>query len=81
MRVRVWGPRGPCGSVAKRLQDFPGMRPRGRFLEVHVGNDRQADEQGTLVGIVVGQLDPDRQPLHDLDEVAGGVLRRQQGQR
>ena len=57
------------------------MRPRGRLLVVHVGVDRQADEQGVLVGVVVGQLDPDRQPLDDLHEVARGVLRRQQGQR
>ena len=33
-----------------------------------------------FVGVVVGQFDADGQPLDDLDEVAGGVLRRQQGQ-
>src|SRR5947209_2860120 len=64
-----------------RLQDVPGMRPRGRFLEAHVGGDRQADEQGALIWLVVRQLNPDRQPLDDLDEVARGVLRREQGER
>ena len=57
------------------------MRPGGRFLVVHVGDDRQADEQRGLVRIVVGQLDANRQPLDDLHEVAGGVLRREQSQR
>src|SRR5690242_15542932 len=55
-----------------RLQVLPGVRPRGRLLVVDAGLDRQADEQGGLVRVVVGQLDADRQPLHDLDEVAGG---------
>ena len=58
----------------------PACGPVGRFLVVHVGDDRQADEQRGLVRVVVGQLDADRQPLDDLHEVAGGVLRRQQGE-
>ena len=57
------------------------MRPGGRFLVVHEGLHRESDEQRRLVGVVVGQLDPDRQPLDDLDEVAGGILRRQQRKR
>src|SRR5208337_1095937 len=65
----------------KRLQDVPGVRPGGRFLVVYVRDDRQADEQGDLVRVVVGQLDADRQPLDDLHVVARGVLRRQQGER
>ena len=57
------------------------MRPRGRFFVVHVRRHRRSDEQRSLVRVVVGQFDADRQPLDDLDEVAGGVLRRQQGER
>ncbi len=71
---------GPWRKLAKRLQDLSGVRPSGRFLVVDVRDDRETDEQGALVGVVVSQLDPDRQPLDDLHEVAGGVLRRQQGQ-
>ena len=71
---------GRLRKLAKRLQDLSGVRPGGRFLEVDVGDDREADEQGALLGVVVRQLDPDRQTLDDLHEVAGGVLRRQQGQ-
>ena len=65
---------------AARLQDSTGVRPGRRLLVVHVGGDREADEQGGLVGVVVGQLDADRQPLDDLHVVARGVLRRQQRQ-
>ena len=36
---------------------------------------------GVLVRVVSFELDPDRQPLHHLDEVARGILRRQQRQR
>ena len=62
------------------MQHLAGVWPHGPFLVVHVGDDRQADEQGGLVGIVVGQLDANRQSLDDLHEVAGGVLRREQGE-
>ena len=58
-----------------------GVGAGGGLFDVDVRHDRQADEQRILVGVVVGQLDADRQALHDLDEVAGGVLRRQQRQR
>src|SRR5262245_34469956 len=53
-----------------------------RFLVVDVRGYRQADEQGVLVGLVVVriEIDPDRQALDDLHEIAGGVLRRQQGE-
>src|SRR5437764_503829 len=34
--------RGTLRQVVRRLQDFPGVRPRGRFLEVHVGGAGQA---------------------------------------
>ena len=64
-----------------RLQELARVGPVGGSLIIHVRLDRQADEQRQLVRIVVGQLDPHRQPLHDLHEVAGRVLRRQQGER
>ena len=57
------------------------MRTRGRLLIVHVRGHRQTDEQRLPVRVVVGEFDAHRQPLHDLHEVARGVLRRQQGQR
>ena len=62
------------------MQDRPGVRPGRPLFVVHIGADREADEQWDLVGVVVGQLDADRQPLDDLHEVTRGVLRRQQGQ-
>src|SRR5262245_27915497 len=74
------GSRGACGEGGERLQDLPGVRPRGRLLVVDVRGDRKPDEQGVAVGVVVGQLDADGQALDDLHKVAGGVLRRQQGQ-
>src|SRR5262245_13050801 len=53
-----------------------------RFLVVDVRGHRQADEQGVLIGLVVVriEIDPDGQALDDLHEIAGGVLRRQQGE-
>ena len=62
------------------MQDRPGVGPRWPLLVVHVGGDREADEQRDLVRVVVDQLDADRQPLDDLHEVARGILRRQQGE-
>ena len=56
------------------------MRPGWPILIVHVGRDREADEQGGLVRVVVGQFHPDREPLDDLHEVVGRVLRRQERQ-
>src|SRR5215472_3572317 len=73
------GAGGGCGG--QRLQDLPRVWPRRRLLVVHVRRDRHANEEWRLGRVVVGQFDPDRQPLDDLDEVAGGVLRRQQGER
>src|SRR5262249_57613781 len=63
------------------LQKFPGIGPSRRLVDIDVGNDRSADEQRVLVWVVSFKLDPDRQPLDDLDEVAGGILRRQDRER
>ena len=46
-----------------------------------VGVDRKADEERQLVRIVIHQIDPHRQPLHDFHEIARRILRRQQRQR
>src|SRR5438132_1920156 len=76
---RSWPRLGWAGRQGrKRLQELPGIGPLGWFLVVDVRLDRQADEQGLLVGVVIGQLDANRQTLHDLHKVARGVLRRQQ---
>src|SRR5208282_5468518 len=71
----------PWQGHIRRLQNVPGVRPvRVEFLVVHVRDDRQADEQGIPIWVVVRELNAHRQPLHDLDVVARGVLRRQQGE-
>ena len=67
---------GDCWTMPWR--NFPALGPVERLIETDVGNNRRADEQRLLVRIVIFKLDADRQPLHDLDEVARGVLRRQQ---
>ena len=63
-----------------RLQHLARIRSRRRFLEQHAGDHRQSNEQRLFVGVVIDQLDADRQSLHDFDEISGGVLRRQQRQ-
>ena len=75
-RAAPWGLR----QLRQLSQEHPRVWPCGRLLVIDVGSHRQADEQGLFVGVVVGQFDADGQPLDDLDEVARGVLRRQQGQ-
>src|SRR5580692_12411351 len=67
--------------LLEALKKLPGFGSTQRFIEIDVGDNRCADEQRFLVRIVILKLDPDRQPLNDLDEVAGGILRRQQGER
>src|SRR5260221_1926243 len=63
---------------AKRLEEIPRVRPRGLLLDVHIRDDREADEQRLLVRLVVRELDANRQALDDFHEVARGVLWRQQ---
>ena len=62
--------------VLEALKKHPGIGPAQRFIEIDVGDNRCADEQRFLVRIVTLKLDPDRQPLDDLDEVACGILGR-----
>ena len=65
-------------SLHVALEKLPGIGSDERLVEMDVGNDRGAEEQRLLVRVVSFKLDADRQPLDDLDEVAGGILRRQQ---
>ena len=78
------GARRPTRSRRVRaggLEKLPGIGAGRRLVDMDVGDDRGADEQRALLRVVSLELDADRQPLHHLDEVAGGVLRRQQRQR
>src|SRR5258708_17238002 len=51
---------------------------RGAVVGVHRCIDRHARAQQVLLGDIVRHANPDRKPLHDLGEVAGGVIRGQQ---
>src|SRR5262245_38978347 len=62
-----------------RLQHLAGIRAGRRLAVIDVRHDGQTYEERLFVRVVVSQLDADWQPLHDLDEVAGRVLRRQEG--
>ena len=62
------------------LEKLPGIGSGWRLVDIDVGNDRGADEQRCLIGVVIDEIDPDRQPLDHLDEIARGVLGRQQCQ-
>src|SRR6266568_1861197 len=49
-----------------------------RVLRIDAGDDRHARHQPRQQGLVVVKLDADRNALHDLGEIAGGIVRRQQ---
>lgn len=63
------------------LQERPGIRPRRSLIDVDMGYDRGADEKRRVLGVVVDQIDANRKPLNHLDQVARGVLGRQQRER
>ncbi len=63
------------------LQVFAGVRSGRFFLVVDVGRYRKAVEQRVLDRVIIIQLDPHGQTLHDLHEIARGVFRRQERQR
>ena len=69
-----------CGLRHIGLEKLPGIGSGRRLIDIDVGNDRGADEQRRPIGVVIDEIDPDRQPLHHLDEIARGVLGRQQCQ-
>jgi len=73
-RPRSW----PATAVLEALKESPSVGPTELFIEIHVWNDRSADEQRLLVWVVSLKLDPHRQPLDDFDEVARRILRREQ---
>src|SRR5262245_65808853 len=62
------GFRGADRRRGHRLQHGAGVGAGGRFLGVDARLDRQADEQGGLIRVVVSQLNADRQALHTLNE-------------
>src|SRR5258708_10907132 len=51
---------------------------RSGIFGVDVGNNRHARQQPLQQRLVGIERDPDRDALHDLGEIAGGVVRRQQ---
>ena len=63
------------------LQILAGIGPGRRLVQVDIRHNRRAVEQGVFVRVVSFEVDSDRQPLHDFDEIARGILRRQQRQR
>ncbi len=70
---------------ARRRRARPG-RDRGRHFPpigdrlagVDAGDDRHAGQQPLEQWLALVELDPDRNPLHHLGEIAGGVVGRQQ---
>src|SRR6202048_2092322 len=79
------------GRIARRFREKLLRMNSGRRIEVGVavgvgrtlagidgGVDRHSRAQQALLGHVLWHANTDRQPLHDLGEVAGGVVRRQQ---
>ena len=79
-------PPGSAGAAGRRLrhgglQNLPSIGSGRRPVKIDVGDNRKADEQRILVWVVVLKLDAHRQSLHHFDEVARGVLWRQQRQR
>src|SRR5258705_1347010 len=54
------------------------VRILGAVAGIDGGIDRHAGAQKVLSGDILRHANPNRKPLHDLGEVAGGVIRRQQ---
>jgi hypothetical protein len=48
------------------------------LVDQDAGLDRQPDQKRRVLGVLADELDPDRQALDDLHEVARGVLRREE---
>src|SRR6516225_11528750 len=78
---RVLGHARGLGLRRRGLQKLPGIGSGRRLVDVDVWNDGSTGEQSVLVRVVSFEVNPDRQPLYDFDEVARGILRRQQRQR
>src|SRR6266550_4371044 len=65
-------------SHCRRVEVGFAVGIRGAFVGVHRRIDRHAGAQQVLLRDILRHANPDRKPLHDLGEVAGGVVRRQQ---
>src|SRR5712675_2615256 len=65
-------------SHGRRVEVGFAVGIRGTVVGVHRRIDRHARAQQVLLGDILRHANPDRKPLHDLGEVAGGVIRRQQ---
>ena len=68
-----------CAHVEGRrasgvMEPTPRAGACGAFLEPDVGYDRKPDEQRGVGGVRLGQFDADREPLRDLDVIAGCVF-------
>src|ERR1700722_11163106 len=58
--------------------DAGGDHGSGFIAHIDIGGDAQANTQGVIGQFLTVQRNAHRHTLHDLDPVAGGVLRRQQ---
>jgi hypothetical protein len=57
-----------------------GVKGENRYLTRDLGLDRKAGTQEMVLILIcqIGEVDADRDALHDLDVVAGGILRREE---
>src|SRR5260221_8618661 len=62
----------------RRVEVGFAVRIGGTFTGIDGGVDRHARAQQVLLRDILRHPNPDRKPLHDLGEIAGGVVRRQQ---
>ena len=68
-----------CGwIIGRRVEVGVAVGIPGALVGIDGGIDRHAGAQQVLPRDVLRHANADRQPLHDLGEVAGGVVRRQQ---
>src|SRR2546428_7112879 len=77
--LRIWWKNGKRPGE-RGLKKLPGVRTSRLFVHVDVRSYGQTDEQWSGFGIIISQLDSNRQPLDDLDKVAGRILGRQKRQ-
>src|SRR5205823_12661642 len=63
------------------LQTLTSIGPCCRPINIDIGDNGKADEQRILVRVVILKLYAHRQSLHHFDEIARGILGRQQSQR
>src|ERR1700736_1004427 len=71
-----WGAMPPRDSGPRSAPSFSAIRPR--IPGVDIGDNRHARQQALEQRLVLVEDDPDRNALHHLGEIAGGVVRWQQ---